>query len=404
MHLHIVLFVLLTTLGLLDASQDPQSSSFIGQKRARPSEEFSDTESSSDIADTSTEGGSTIRSTYSGILISGASSPRPNRNARRRVAFADEVISNTTYGISGQEAEVRYFTALFKNKINQADEMRRQGLVLSASRCTFECVNKLLRSSGNMNLYLKQLFKYQPHVFGQKYPEDKNVFEEAHPIQINIVLNSLKIDRNILINFYKEHLRNPLIDFPDELYCAERPNRAIEMIELAEASGNADEIMKCYTLPASLLYFDLDGDTVFTKAVKTMNFTRMKWLFKRTDAVSLLFTANHDEFNVFDLAMELFDEGLDPEYTVFCFLLQVITVAYRYDTVKTLEDITEVILDHCREADSNEILLEALEAELESAKAYATANNVGDIQEDFIEFIESIGEKLTLLVNGDTIF
>lgn len=394
-----ILFVLFLfcAVNLLSAASSKNDK---GNSRKRAREPNSSGSSSGD--ETASEVGETDASTSSSSCPTTSSlrvtSPLPGRpRVRRRVTFSPETVAETEYEINGQDAEINYFHALFRGKIGRADAMRRCGLILSPSTVTFQGVNKLLRAPGNVKMYLDELLKYQPHVFGQQYPSKWNVFQDANPIHIQTVLNALKSDHSVFMNVYKEHLRNPAIDFPDELYINSRPNRAIEMIELAEASGNEEEIRKCYLLPTSLLYYDLDGDTLFTKAVKTMNINRINWLFKRADAVPFMYAANYDEFNVFDLAMELFDEELDPDYSVFRCLLQVISVAYRTNKVDSFERIITIIMDHCREADMREVLLEALEEEFEAAKAYATANAVGDIQEEFIANIE---ENLKKIQNG----
>lgn len=331
------------------------------------------------------------------------SSPRQARQntsngAGRRVTFSNNAIEETTHEIFGLGAEIKYFKFIFSGKFNLADEMRRQGLVLSASQCTFHNVNKILCQTENFDKILDQLIKYQPHVFGQKYRDNMNIFKDANPACIAKVLYDLKHDHNIKINAYREHLRKPFVNYPDQLYFYARPNRALEMIELAEASGKEDEIQKCYMLPFDLIWHNLEVDTILTKAVKNMDLKRMELLLMRSDAVTIFTTPNNEGYDAFDLAIELFDKDLDPEYSIFCFLMKIISIAYKNNTVNNFETIVENIFDHCCEADKREILLEALEEELSSAMDYAIHNEVGDIQEDFIRCVD---DQISKLESGD---
>ena len=319
-----------------------------------------------------------------------------NRLVMKRVTFHPDLIVADTFEISGLEAEKKYFTALYTGRHGVADSMRKQGLMLSDSNLCYIYVNAILRSSKDVYRVIDYLLKNQPHVFSQIYECGKNVFFSATQTNINYILSSTS-SQGLRSMIFKEVLRNPFLRLEDDFYREARPNRACEMIELTESSGRTDIIGKCYLLPKSLAYYNLNGDTFFTEAVKNKNLNRISWLIIRADAAEFILMTNADGHNCIDLAIDLFDKDQDPEYSVMLSLFPVISSLYRLGDIYKLEDLVEEFISHITEADNNGILLKGLREEFQKAKAYALINNFEGLTEDFVGFIEKQLEELRII-------
>lgn len=309
----------------------------------------------------------------------------PNLSARRH----PDAIAESSYLINGAEAEDKYFRALYKGQHVLADEMRKQGLMLSGSNTTYFYVNSLLRNENDVTSLLELLIRTQPQVFSQEYQCGKTVFQNATQTNIDYILSRFKYSAGVRFMIFREALRDPSVKLGNDFYYNIRPNRACEMIELAEVSGRPDLISRCRFLTGSLEYHNLAGETFFTEAVKAKNLTRINWLVLRLDAVELILLENSNGQNCVDLAIELFDKGIDPDYSVMRSLFKVITSSYRTGSVDGFDKLFEEFLQHITEADDNIILIKALKQELNSAKEFALAKDVKDLADDFVKFIDN---------------
>lgn len=183
----------------------------------------------------------------------------------RRVIFNQTKTYNDVHDFRSPEAESKYFEALYKRKFNMAYEMRKQGLMLSGSNLCFSYMNSILRSEHDCRGILTFLLKNQPNVFFQPFDCGQNVFYNATQFNINFLMERTAHIPGAQMMIFKEVLRNPELTIDNNFFLYPRPDRAWEMIELAEASGRQDMITKCYIQPGSLMYYDLDGETFFIK-------------------------------------------------------------------------------------------------------------------------------------------
>lgn len=293
------------------------------------------------------------------------------KSTMRRVSFDQSELYNDFNYIKSPEAEQNYFKALDKRKFGVTHEMRKQGLMISGSNFCLFYINSVLRSGKKCHDILNYLLKNYPNVFYQDYDCGHNVFHGASQFNINFLIERTGNIPRVHMMIFKEALRNPNLILEDDFYKNLRPNRACEMIELAETSKRSEMIEKCYILPGSLFYFDLDGETFFTKAILNRNLNRIKFLISRPDAIEFILTENLKlEQNCIDLAIKIYDNNLDPYYSVILNLFPVISYTLKHGNTGKLEELLDEFVDNIVEADYNEILFNGLETELISAKNY----------------------------------
>lgn len=167
------------------------------------------------------------------------------------------------------------------------------------------------------------------------------------------------------------------------------------MIELADQSGRPELISNCYLLPITLNGFiNESGETFLTEAVKSMNLHRIRWLLKRKDATEFLLTRNIDNENAIDLAVKLFDENIDKDYSVFRQLFSIILNSYKSDSLNYINLVLREFVDNCREADENEIIISALKNELTEAIEFAEENDIDGNGQKFVQLLESCISKV----------
>lgn len=325
----------------------------------------------------------------------------PDTLVRPRISFHPDVIAESTYPINGMEAEEKYCRALYKGKFILADEMRKQGLMLSGSNTSYLFVNSLLRNEGDLTKLLNILIRTQPQVFSQEYQCGRTIFQHATQANVDYILSRFKYAYGVRLMIFREALRNPLLRLNNEFYRTIRANRAWKMLELAEFSGRIDLISKCRFSTGSLVYYNLAGETLFTEAVKAKNLSRIDWLILRHDAIEFMLFENANGQNCIDLAIELFDKGTDPDYSVMRRLFQVISASYRSNAVEKVEDVLKEFIQHITEADENSILINPLKQELESAKAFALENNIEGLADDFVDFIDDQYAELLKIEEAD---
>lgn len=297
-----------------------------------------------------------------------------NRLITRRVSFHPDVLAETTFPIRGEKAERTYLQAIFDRKFNFAEQIRKQGLMLSGSNTTFMYINKLLRTKSDMTPFLFYLIKYQPHVFDQIYDNGENVFFNATQSNVDFIMERLPNANGIMVLIFREALRTPSLILNDNFFIYMRANRIWEMIDLAEATDRFDLIRKCYLLPEYLDFYNLDGENILTDAIKHKNITRIRWLLSRRDAASFMLQENMVGKNSFDVAMEMHDKGHDSSYSLMLILLLVIRTSYKTHSITEISDVLREFTEHAREADDREILLTALRRELEYSRNYAIAD------------------------------
>ena len=284
--------------------------------------------------------------------------------------------------------------------------MRKRGLMLSSSNLCFFYINCILSSSNENDSFLTYLLKNQPNVFYQEYDCGRNVFHGATQFTIDFLIERTFNIPGVQMRIFEEILRNPNLSLEDDFFIYSRPNRACEMIELAETSGRPEIIRKCYFLPISLFYYDLDGETFFTKAILNRNLRRIKFLISRPDAIEFILTENLKtnlsdlEQDCIDLAIHVHDKNLDPNFTVMLNLFPVISSSFINGKIDKLEQLLDEFVDNIVEIDDNEILLTGLENALNSAKdllnhdEYNEGKDVESENHSNYAFIDCLNQKL----------
>ena len=311
---------------------------------------------------------------------------------KTHVTFEQSIMDATTFDISEEDPSVeekKYITALYNGKLALANNLRKQGLVLSDSNTVFSGVNGCLKTSFLAKNLIEHLFKNQPQVFTQKYACSHNVFHGATQINLDYIIDTHPRAHGVIVNIFKEAIRNRGLKLKAAFYERTRTNRIWEMINLAEEGGRADLAFYCYTIPRTLDGYNENGETFFTEAVKNMDTARMNNLVQRRDAANFMLSKNTEDVNAIDAAVDLHDQGLDPEYFILRELFQVIPNSFRNCSLMTdIEGVLINFVDHCREADDNEIIVLALEEILKASIEYAQLNPIDGFSNEFIKLVD----------------
>jgi hypothetical protein len=315
----------------------------------------------------------------------------------RSVQFVPEVLRKDNFVFDTYEdAEFAYWKALSTGKFELACRMFKEGGVrLLKSNFTFTQLNHVIQHSGTLTKDLiSHIFNCQPQLFCSNFENGRNIFENTSQLSVSIVLTHFKQAYNTHINIFKEYLRNPSLFLHDDFFRLARAKQARKMIEIVDSIPDiAEAIMeKVYLLPDSLICYDLEGETIFTKAIRDKNTKRIEWLMKRGDAFELIQATNNSGEDVIDLASSPEYSKLDPNHEVLCDLVIVLSSAYSNGhSFEEISGLINRIIKAAKEVPVNVVLITSLLEELDTCQELAERDNSLDgSHENIISlFIES---------------
>lgn len=310
----------------------------------------------------------------------------------RSVTFHPDVINASTYDVKGDDAETRFFDAVFRRKFNLAFAMRQQGLVLSNSQLVFYRIMGILRSKNPMSEFIRFFFTNYPYVFTQKYDEQLgSIYYGISQNNVDFILTSYPTARAVHLGIFKEALRNSELILNDVIFDLSEMKYELvqQLVQAAEESNREDVVADIITKTPN---FRNHETSLLIEAIDKMNLRQIEIIIKRSDAISLVLfkpeIGSYEGRNAIDLAVTVHDEGKDEHYSVMLALLPVLcqfTSITKYDDARALlNDFT----DNCFEADNNEEILMALKDELDKILLWAKIKLIPQ------EFIALIQDKL----------
>ena len=322
----------------------------------------------------------------SSAQISGSLRSRSNgSNSPRRVRFSDSIISSD---LSEEEAERKYFEALYSGKESLAVEMRRNGLILSPSCFCYMKVNEILRCEFVVDSLIDHLFNNQPQVFSQFYKNGLNVFIGATLRNIHYFLLEYPKFQRARFNILMEVLRSSVIDVNEAYFAPLKAVRIADLINVSERSGRLHLITKLYNLPQLRYYLNGDGETFLTEAILCKNFDRIKHLVARSDSALFILKQNDLNQNSIDLALKIHLHGLDPDVTLLCSLIPNILFLYNSSHIVHFRGIISRLIEASR-LTNNQILLNLLYDDIDEASCSAgITKEFEDLCFDYLRLID----------------
>lgn len=310
----------------------------------------------------------------------------------RSVTFHPDAIDASTYDVNGEDAETRFFDAVFRRQFNLAFAMRQQGFVLSNSQLVFYRIMGILRSQNPMNEFIRFFFANYPYVFTQKYDEKLgSIYHGISQNNVDFILTNYPTARAVHLGLFKEALRNRnLILNADIFDISEMKYEHVQqLIQAAEESKREDVVAD---IVAKAPNFRNHETSILIEAIDKIYLSQIEIILKRSDAIRLvLFKPDigpYEGRNAIDLAIKAHDDGKDEHYSV---MLALLPILHQFNSITRFDDARALLndfTDNCFEADNNETILMALKDELDSIWLWAKIKLIPQ------EFIALIQDKL----------
>ena len=280
--------------------------------------------------------------------------PRPSRS----VSFDTEAISFNVN--EGSESEIRFFEAIFRRNFDFASNMRQQGLVLSNSNTVFCKIMGILKNSKTSEAFIKFFFQYFPYIFSQKY-EFGSIYEGISQNNASYILKKYKLARGVQFEIFKEALRNPELKLEGMFnYAAMNFDVIQEMIQLADGAGRKEFIAQIIIKSKFSKYSE---SSLLIYAINNMKLDQIELILNRSDAINLIMfkpgNGLYENCNAIDLAVRMYDEGLDESYSVMLALFKILGKIDTFNDIEIVKSLLDEFTSNCIEADSNQVILQA---------------------------------------------